>query len=209
MSTPLPSTDPRPVLTVIAGPAGSGKSSLKADLEQRGEAFDRHIDARTIADAIEDEARVAATRAASVAGELMRRCLALRQDFSVETDLSEDDDLELLRRAKHLGFETHLYFIATADPSINRARLEARAEDSGDAVPTAKIYTSYWRIMQQLSEAAWLVNRTTLFDNSEEEAGYQITAECENGTITLYADPLPDWVNTFFVKPLAGNAESA
>lgn len=206
MSAPPPSPDGQPVLVVFAGPSGSGKSSLKADLEERGQEFDRHIDARNIALSIDDVPKVAARRADSVAGELMRRCLALNQDFSVETDLSEEHDLELLRRAKHLGFEIHLYFIAMEDAAINRARLEARAAESGDAIRTAHIYTSYWRVMDNLSDAAWLADRTTLFDNSIDDAGFQLAAECESGTITLYAEPMPDWVNNFFVKPLAGAA---
>lgn len=208
-SQPLDLSEPglsRPALLVFAGPSGSGKSGLKADLERRGRAFDRHIDARDIAGAIGGEEPVTRARAEIIAAELRRRCMALGEDFSIETDLARADDIELMQKAKEDGFEIVLYFVALHDPSLNRARLESRAEQTGEQVPTADIYTSYWQIMRHLADAAWTADRTYLFDNSADGQERKLMAECENGTITLYADPAPSWVNTFFIAPLAGDS---
>ncbi|MEM1398713.1 MAG: zeta toxin family protein, partial [Pseudomonadota bacterium] len=177
----------RPTLFIFAGPTGSGKTGLRARLEKDGISFDRHIDAGDISQSIDDSPLTAVARAGIVAQELRRRCLKLGADFSIETDLSEEDDLTLMREAKDKGFELALYFVALSDPSLNRARLTERAEATGTPVPTARIYTSYWRIMDHLSDAALIVDRTYVFDNSDETDPHRLTAKCEDDTITLFA----------------------
>ena len=224
MSASLPLDDPepipsRPACHIFAGPPGSGKSGLKADLEAQGQTFDRHIDAGDIARAIgndgaenneagNDEAKSEEAdtrrRADVVAAELRRRCMMLGEDFSFETDLAAGADLELMRKAKEEGFQVFLHFVGLQDPSLNRARLESRARRTGESVCAGDIHSRYWQIMRQLADAAWIADRTYLFDNSHAGRERTLVAECQGGTITLYADPAPGWAKTFFIEPLAG-----
>lgn len=203
VSVPQPASDPqahtdRPALYIFAGPSASGKTRLKGDLETLGHSFDRHINAQDIADAMAlgaqkadqtdtapQEPRIIQARANVISAELRRRCMALGQDFSIETDLGTPEDLDLMHQAKAEGFEVRLYFVALDNPT-------------GPSAP-------HWHTMRQLADAAWAADRTYIFDHSIDGEDCALTAECENGTIILYADPAPDWVTTFFITPLAGS----
>jgi hypothetical protein len=47
------------------------------------------------------------------------RCAFHYLDFGFETVFSHGSNLAFLRALRQLGYEVHLYFVATEDPSIN------------------------------------------------------------------------------------------
>lgn len=59
--------------------------------------------------------------------------------FSFETVMSHSSKLDTLKHAKEAGYKNYLYFIATEDPSINCARVEARVQKGGHSVNPQKI----------------------------------------------------------------------
>ncbi len=132
---------------------------------------------------------------ASVAADFLRRkLLELRVSFSFETVMSSPDKVALLKQAQALGYRTYLYYIATEDPAINVARVQARVNLGGHDVPEDKIVSRYARSLDLLLEAVKHTNRAYLFDNSREGSERLWVAEIIGGKeLELKCDPMPLW----------------
>ena len=131
---------------------------------------------------------------ASVAADFIRRkLLQERISFSLETVMSSPDKVELLESAQQLGYRTYLYYIATDDPAINAARVQARVNQGGHDVPADKIVTRYERSLDLLLQAVRHSNRAYLFDNSCEGGQRLLVAEVNDGFLELRRDPMPRW----------------
>lgn len=50
--------------------------------------------------------------------------LTAKRNFSLETVFSHPNKLELMKRAKAMGYKVYLYFISTEDPAINVQRVK-------------------------------------------------------------------------------------
>src|SRR5205085_10966757 len=107
----------------IAGPNGSGKSTIARLVGFEGR--DRLLDADAIAHGMNPaNPRMAAMDAGR---EILRRiedCLGSGVSFAVETTFSSRKHAELIRRAKAIGYEIHLGFVAleSRERCISRVR---------------------------------------------------------------------------------------
>lgn len=131
--------------------------------------------------------------AAWVAEFLRHSLLLARQTLTFETVMSHPSKLEFLREARASGYRTYLYFVATNDPSLNVARVQARVAAGGHAVATEKIIDRYHRSLELAKTALKIVDRAYLFDNSG--AAPQLVAEITNGREVEYqTDTVPAWI---------------
>lgn len=132
---------------------------------------------------------------ASVAADFIRKkLLEKRVSFSFETVMSSPDKVELLERARLLGYRTYLYYIATEDPEINIARVKSRVHLGGHNVPKDKIVSRYARSLDLLLPAIRQSNRAYLFDNSRHGGDHLWVAEITDGRdLETKCSPLPRW----------------
>lgn len=132
---------------------------------------------------------------ASVAADFIRKkLLEKRVSFSFETVMSSPDKVELLERARLLGYRTYLYYIATEDPEINIARVKSRVHLGGHDVPKDKIVSRYARSLDLLLPAIYQSNRAYLFDNSRHGGDHLWVAEITDGRdLETKCSPLPRW----------------
>lgn len=132
---------------------------------------------------------------ASVAADFLRRkLLEKRVSFSFETVMSSPDKVALLEKARALGYRTCLYYIATEDPAINVARVQARVNLGGHNVPEDKIVSRYARSLDLLLPALKHTNRAYLFDNSRHGGDRLWVAEITDGQdLEMKCDPMPRW----------------
>jgi predicted ABC-type ATPase len=130
--------------------------------------------------------------AAVLADFIRRELLAAGLSFTFETVMSSPDKVDFMRQARAQGFRTYLYFVATADPDINIARVRQRVAEGGHDVPSDKIVQRYGRSIALLSDACEASNRAYVFDNSGEQ--HVLIAEVTDGeTMMLHADTVPQW----------------
>ncbi len=122
------------------------------------------------------------------------KLLAARASFTLETVMSHESKVELLREARRLGYRTYLYFIATNDPAINVSRVANRVKGGGHDVPVDRIVSRYHRSLGLLLSAISCADRVYLFDNSGEGRTHTWLAEVTSGEVLeLKTDSVPTW----------------
>jgi predicted ABC-type ATPase len=130
---------------------------------------------------------------ASVAADFIRqKLLAAKKSFSFETVMSHPGKIDVMHRARQLGYRNYLYFIATEDPMINMTRIEYRVEHGGHFVPEDKMTARYERSLELLLSALETSNRAYIFDNSREQPVW-IAEITEGKTLETKTDELPAW----------------
>lgn len=124
----------RPELILIAGPNGSGKTSVTQKFLQHDWSEGViYINPDQIAkDKFGDwNSNSAVLNAANYCCKLREECLLLRKDFAFESVFSTDDKVDFILRAKENGFFIRVFFISTCHPSINASRVAKRVMEGG------------------------------------------------------------------------------
>ncbi len=166
-------------MIVFAGPNGSGKSTVLSMYPIVG--------AYVNADEIQKCLGCTSLEAAQNAERTREYYLQRGEDFTFETVLSTPRNLQLMQRAKHLGYKVTCIYILTRDPAINISRVEARARFGGHDVPKDKVLSRYVRALTLLPEVIDVCDEFYLFDNSCERGCGEpaLIAHCSNGILEL------------------------
>ena len=149
-----------PEVMAIAGPNGSGKTTVSALTQLRG-VYVNADDIKRATHCNDYEAAIEAER-------LREDCLAKRIDFTFETVLSTPRNLQLLQRAKANGYFVRCIYVLTASEDINVSRVRAREMAGGHGVPEDKIRIRYRRALKQIPELVETCDILHIYDNSGE-----------------------------------------
>ncbi|TXI78895.1 MAG: hypothetical protein E6Q44_10265 [Flavobacteriales bacterium] len=136
--------------------------------------------------------------------------LTAKRKFSLETVFSHPNKLELMKRAKAMGYKVYLYFISTEDPAINVQRVkDIRVKQGGHDVPKDKIISRYHRTMANLPEALSIAYHAYLWDNSKHGSAQLFCEMKRTDDGTLWdIDPtlVPIWFLPYLLElPEAGD----
>lgn len=176
----------KPSLIVIAGPNGSGKTSITAQILQHEWAKGcDYINPDYIArDVFGDwNNRETVLKAAQYAEDWRNRCLAEKRGFVFETVLSVPDKVQFMWAAKDAGFFIRFFFIATDTPDINVARIAKRVREGGHTVPTEKTVARYYRSIANSVEGARIADRAYFWDNSVDRQAPKLLFRTVDGVI--------------------------
>ncbi|MDR2114404.1 MAG: zeta toxin family protein [Bifidobacteriaceae bacterium] len=180
-----------PIVLTIAGPNGSGKSTVTNAIPIRGTYVN--------ADDIKASSGCSDLAAAQEAEAIREKLLAIGQDFTFETVLSTDRNLDLLRRAKAAGYYVQVVFLVTASAELNVLRVRMRVSGGGHDVPTESIRRRYQRSLAKLPELRHLADVLEVYDNSGDRP-YMIFRKTDNGESVF---PLAYWPE-LAIKQLVG-----
>ncbi len=187
----------KPVLCVVAGPNGSGKTSMTIQLLSNEWAENcLYINPDNIAQEQFGDwnSPEAVLKAAHYSTELRYKCLESKQDFVFETVFSSDEKLEFLKKAHQLGFFIRFFFVCTDSPEINVARITKRFLEGGHEVPISKIISRYYKSLVNASEAISFVDRAYIYDNSIENHLPRLLYRTVDGKVfKQYIDDVPEW----------------
>lgn len=187
----------RPELIMIAGPNGSGKTSVTQKfLHHEWADGTVYINPDQVAnDKFGDwNSEDAVLKAANYCRECRERCIQDRESFVFETVFSAEDKIDFLIRAKEAGFFIRVFFISTNHPSINAARIAKRVMEGGHDVPIRKIISRYAKSIINCETIAPLVDRLYVYDNSVNGQDAQIQFRLKEGKLEKqYVTDLPDW----------------
>lgn len=186
-----------PEMIIIAGPNGSGKTSVT-------EKFLRHEWAEDTLYINPDEVAKykfgdwnspeAVLKAANYCAVLREECLQNHRSFVFETVMSGDDKVDFILRAKAAGFFIRLFFISTTHPSINAARIANRVMKGGHDVPITKIVSRYYKSIANCKTVASVVDRLYIYDNSVDGEDAQLQFRLSNGLMKKkYVSAVPEW----------------
>lgn len=166
----------RPQLWVFAGPNGAGKSTI-ADQYAKDRLAIINPDniarelPRTPTGALDE--REAGKRAIQ---ERTRR-LGAGESFGIETTLSGNSELKLMRDASTAGFKVNLIYVGIPSAEASAIRVAERVTVGGHNVSRDDTDRRYARTMGNLPEAMRIADRSFILDNSGKRHRLLLTRE--------------------------------
>ena len=187
----------KPELVTIAGPNGSGKTSITQKfLHHEWAEGTMYINPDQIAkDMFGDwNDKEAVLKAANYSSDLREKCLAEKRSFVFETVFSAQDKIDFVIRAKQAGFFIRIFFISTSNPAINASRIAKRVMEGGHDVPITKIISRYNKSIQNCNTVSSIVDRLYVYDNSIDDADALPLFLLSDGAVAKqYAEDIPEW----------------
>lgn len=190
----------KPVLIVIAGPNGSGKTTITSKiLRHQWMENAIYINPDQIAmDKFGDWNSVEAIMQSVKYCETLREeCLQERKSLIFETVLSAEDKVDYIRRAKEAGFFIRIFFVSTNHPSINASRIARRVMEGGHDVPITKVISRYNKSILNCKRISRIADRTYIYDNSVDDQEAKLLFRMVEGKFfKQYVKEIPDWALT-------------
>lgn len=192
-----------PKLIIIAGPNGSGKTSVTGKILEHQWIEDCvYINPDNIAkDVFGDwNSPEAVIKAANKAAELREEYLLKKGGILFETVLSAVDKLDYIKRAKDAGYFIRLFFVGTDHPSINASRIARRVMEGGHDVPISKIISRFNKSILNCGLIASFVDRLYVYDNSEEFAEPKLLFRVTNGKLEKVYTDVNGWAQSILTS---------
>ncbi len=187
----------KPVLIVIAGPNGSGKTTITSRVLQHDWLEDSlYINPDNVAQHMFGDwnNQEAVLKAAQYCQKQREECLKNKHSMIFETVMSTDEKINFIQRAKEAGFFIRLFFVGTSSPTINASRIAARVMKGGHDVPIAKIISRYAKSIINCGIASQYADRTYVYDNSTDGVEAQLLFRMTDGKVFKeYVTEIPEW----------------
>lgn len=200
----------KPRLIVIAGPNGSGKTSITEELLRHDWTSGcDYINPDNIANTEFGgwDSEDAFIKAAQAAEKIRDRHLKDGNSFVFETVMSTADKIGFLLRAQKAGFFIRLFFIGTDNPTINAARVAQRVMEGGHDVPIPKIISRYSKSIANCPKAIAIADRAYVYDNSiDNQAPRLLFRTADHRLMKVYGET-NDWAKPIIdgIKPMASS----
>lgn len=191
-----------PVLAVIAGPNGSGKTTF-SNLWRHCLSYPLHnfpvSDPDAVMVVLTPNDPVAAGRLTPTDRQHM---LKSGRSFAVETTLAGASTLKLMRQARERGYSVLLFYIALATPKLNLLRIRMRVAQGGHDVPQADVLRRARRSKANFMPALALSDRAWVVDNS----GHQFALGARSdGKSVKVLEGAPAWIRDL-LRSIPNNA---
>ena len=186
----------KPKLIIIAGPNGSGKTSVTSKiLEHHWIEGCVYINPDNIArdDFGDWNSPEAVIKAAKRAAELREECLLKKEGVLFETVLSAPDKIDYIWRAKNAGYFIRLFFVGTDHPSINASRIAHRVMEGGHDVPINKIISRFSKSITNCCVLSTMVNKLYVYDNSVDFAEPKLLFRATAGKLEKSYNEINHW----------------
>lgn len=180
-----------PILHLLAGSNGAGKSSYVRDVLMPTTHLSfinaDEIAAKTWPDAQAEHAY----EAARIAEAQRRDRIADGASFISETVFSHPSKVQLVADCIEAGYLVHLHVI-TVPIDLTVQRVLERVRRGGHAVPEHKIRERYERLWGNVSAAIRLADTAELLDNSSARIPFRLCARYEHGAL-IGSPSWPEW----------------
>ena len=176
-------TAQKPVLILLAGTAGSGKTTFYESKLKTVFPSLLKASASPMEQAATDKER--------------SRLMKEGQSFVYqETTI----DSQMIREARAAGYDVKVFYVGTEDPNLNMGRVLLRVNNGGPFAPLARIADDYAQGLKQLSEAKKSADDLMLFDNTMHGRGHRLVAHFQGGEVMKLARSVPKWAQRVFGK---------
>ena len=194
-----------PVLYVLAGVNGAGKSSIgESEFRSQGSPV---FNPDTIAQQIrllhpDISLTLANAHAWQIGKSLLEQAIAGGHDYRFETTLGGRTIAQLLEKAARSGHRLRIWFCGLASPELHLRRVQSRVALGGHDIPEGKIRERWNRSRENLVRLLPLIDHLRVYDNSADADPAEglkpqpvLLLEMKSGKITAPADlsGAPDW----------------
>lgn len=191
----------RPVMVIVAGANGSGKSSNTVQFVKQGyDVIDPDRIARNLSPNAPEKAALSAGKAAiNRAKENIQNGVS----FSIETTLSSKGVYQrLVDSAKAQNYNVKLAYISTESPHINISRVQERVNNGGHHVPENDIVRRYHRSLENVKSFYDQADEVCFIDNSLSSTEKRIQLYVEQDKVYQMAskNELSSWVEKALSK---------
>ncbi len=169
----------RPLLVVLAGPNGSGKTTFfHAYLAPAGLRF---VNADVLARDLGLEARQGGAAADAVRATLIEQ----GESFVTETVFSDPAGAKWAQfeAAVSRGYTVLLVFISVGGPDVCDERVAMRVSQGGHDVPPDRLVSRYPRVMDNLRSALERVPHVLVYNNGDLSRPFRFIARAEVGRV--------------------------
>ena len=194
----------KPILIVIAGPNGSGKTTITEQIMRHEWMEDAvYINPDIVAQEKYGDwnSKEAVQQSIAYCENLREQCLIEHKSLIFETVLSREDKIDYIRRAKEAGFFVRLFFVCTESPAVNASRIAKRVMQGGHDVPITKIISRYKLSVANCIDAAKIVDRCYIYDNSAEDCDARPIFRIVDGDVyKVYTNDIPHWAKVIMTN---------
>jgi predicted ABC-type ATPase len=191
-----------PVMIVVAGPPGSGKSSLYP-VSSFGVA---HFNADDRAAELNGGSYV------GIPGEIRRAVnrefedfihasIEKRFSFAIETTLRSEVTFEQARTAREAGYSIEMRYLALRDFRTHLERVKARADAGGHSASERTLRRIYEASLKNLHRAVQELDIVWVYDNTNIDASHPLVLEAYRGEIRFLVDDPPRWLKDALDMP--------
>lgn len=177
---------------LLAGVNGAGKSTI---VDKRPDLFNglKIINP----DQIQKEQGISIFEAGKETIRQTKALISDKKDFSVETTLSSQQPINVLKEAKKAGYETEIIYVVIEDIDTSKKRIADRVVRGGHDIPEEAINRRYNKSFNNLIKAAEHANRITIYDNSKLDHEKILTIENKQ---LLVHNNIPDYLKSTLEK---------
>ncbi len=176
-------TAQKPVLILLAGAAGAGKTTLYESQLRTVFPVLLKASASPIEQAETDRERIRLTKE--------------RHSFVLQNGTINS---RAIREAQEAGFDVKVFYVGTEDPNLNMGRVLLRVSNGGLLAALARIPDDYTDGLKHLPDAKKLADDLMLFDNTTHGRGYRLVAHFHAGELMKLARSVPKWAQRVFGK---------
>lgn len=186
----------RPVLIVVAGPNGSGKTTITEKLlrhEWMGGCVYVNPDQIAQEEFGDWNSPGAILKAANKADAIREECLRHGRSLAFESVFSASNKVDFIVRAFERGFFIRLFYVCTDDPTINAQRVALRVMEGGHDVPIRKIIDRYYKSLANCVSVLPIVDRAYFYDNSAPDMDARLMFRVNAGVVHKVYGPVAPW----------------
>lgn len=186
-----------PKMIVVAGPPGSGKSSI-FPVSGFGVAYFNADDRAAELNGgsylgIPKHIRAVVNREFEA---FILGCIEQRTSFAVETTLRSAVTFEQAALAKAAGFTVEMRYLALHNFAMHVERVKARADAGGHSASETTLRRIHTASLANLGRAIAEMDDIWVYDNSPVGGPPKLILERDKGVIRFLSEEAPDWLTT-------------
>ena len=183
-----------PVLYILAGPNGTGKTTFYSIAVQNnfiGENLP-FINVDIITQSLGNYNQENYAKAEAIYRDTVKNYIESNADFMIESNLATARSYDWVSLIKRKGYQVILYYLSTDDVMINIGRVQRRVAEGGHDIPEEIIKTRYLQSHSYLKTKLSEFKEVYLIDNSTDAS--QVMIKLEDGIIVQKSENLQNWV---------------